>query len=85
MNLETGSNAPSSELIQGLAVGKASIPKSIYAALRISRDKNKAVILDVYWDCGFLGVKDGSIKHFFRICNNFFKINHFFPKINVFR
>ncbi len=60
MNLETGSNAPSSELIQGLAVGKASIPKSIYAALRISRDKNKAVILDVYWDCGFLGVKDGN-------------------------
>lgn len=64
MNLETGSNAPSSELIQGLAVGKASIPKSIYAALRISRDKNKAVILDVYWDCGFLGVKDGIVHGF---------------------
>ena len=63
MNLETGSNAPSSELIQGLAVGKASIPKSIYAALRISRDKNKAVILDVYWDCGFLGVKDGILSN----------------------
>ena len=61
MNLETGSNAPSSELIQGLAVGKASIPKNIYAALRISRDKNKVAILDVYWDCGFLGVKDGII------------------------
>ena len=70
MNLETGSNAPSSELIQGLAVGKASIPKSIYAALRISRDKNKAVILDVYWDCGFLGVKDGIITP----CNEIQKV-----------
>lgn len=79
MNLETGSNAPSSELIQGLAVGKASIPKSIYAALRISRDKNKAVILDVYWDCGFLGVKDGNIASRF----NF--VNHLFEIVSIFR
>ena len=35
--------------------------RQVYAALRFSRDKNKAGILDVYWDCGFLGVKDGSI------------------------
>ena len=35
--------------------------RQVYAALRFSRDKNKAGILDVYWDCGFLGVKDGII------------------------
>lgn len=37
--------------------------RQVYAALRFSRDKNKAGILDVYWDCGFLGVKDGSIAY----------------------
>ena len=36
--------------------------RQVYAALRFSRDKNKAGILDVYWDCGFLGVKDGIIS-----------------------
>ena len=35
--------------------------RQVYAALRFSRGKNKAGILDVYWDCGFLGVKDGII------------------------
>ena len=35
--------------------------KQVYAALRFSRDKNKAVILDIYWNCGFLGVKDRNI------------------------
>jgi len=35
--------------------------KQVYAALRFSRDKNKAVILDIDWDCGFLGVKDGNV------------------------
>ena len=35
--------------------------RQVYAALRFSRDKNKAGILDVYWDCGFLGVKDGNL------------------------
>lgn len=38
--------------------------RQVYAALRFSRDKNKAGILDVYWDCGFLGVKDGIIFYF---------------------
>ena len=37
--------------------------RQVYAALRFSRDKNKAGILDVYWDCGFLGVKDGIITY----------------------
>ncbi len=36
--------------------------KQVYAALRFSQYKNKAVILDIYWDCGFLGVKDRIIK-----------------------
>ena len=36
--------------------------RQVYAALRFSRDKNKAGILDVYWDCGFLGVKDGILS-----------------------
>ena len=36
--------------------------RQVYAALRFSRDKNKAGILDVYWDCGFLGVKDGIME-----------------------
>ena len=37
--------------------------RQVYAALRFSRDKNKAGILDVYWDCGFLGVKDGIVTY----------------------
>ena len=36
--------------------------KQVYAALRFSRDKNKAVILDIDWDCGILGVIDGNLK-----------------------
>jgi hypothetical protein len=38
--------------------------RQVYAALRFSREKNKAGILDVYWDCGFLGVKDGILPYF---------------------
>ena len=35
--------------------------RQVYVALRFSRDKNKAATPGVYWDCGFLGVKDGII------------------------
>jgi len=47
--------------------------KQVYAALRFSRDKNKAVILDIDWDCGFLGVKNG-IKFYIKNILNCKKI-----------
>jgi hypothetical protein len=47
--------------------------RQVYAALRFSRDKNKAGILDVYWDCGFLGVKDGIIRIIERFVNETFE------------
>ena len=52
--------------------------RQVYAALRFSRDKNKAGILDVHWDCGFLGVKDGIITEVFLLSPLFFDNSLFF-------
>ena len=72
MNLGAGVTLRPSPLIQRLAAGKVSISKSIYATLRISRKKNKVGILGVYWDSGFLGVKDRIIYLMQTVFQTFF-------------